>query len=102
MPCASKKQAGRPSKLSSDELAQIKSVLEADAPKEYGYSVWDGPSLSDYILKTYSVSLCVRQCQRLMHNLGFSLVRPQVFPGKGTEDEQERESFKKTKRACSR
>lgn len=95
MPCASKnRRAGRLS-FSSDELAQIKSVLEADAPKENGYPVWDGPSLSDYILKTYSVSLCVRQCQRLMHNLGFSLVRPQVFPGKGTEDEQERESLKK-------
>lgn len=38
-----KKQAGRPPKLSSDELAQIKSVLEADASKEYGYPVWDGP-----------------------------------------------------------
>ena len=89
------KTAGRPAKLSSEELAQIKSVLEKDAPKEYGYSVWDGPSLSDYIAKTYSVSLCVRQCQRLLHNLGFSLVRPQVFPGKGMGNEEERESFKK-------
>lgn len=42
-----KKQTGRPAKLSSEELAQIKSVLGKDAPKEYGYSVWDGPSLSD-------------------------------------------------------
>ena len=90
-----KKQTGRPAKLSSDELAQIKSVLEEDAPKQYGYPVWDGPALSDYILKTYSVSLCVRQCQRLLHSLGFSLVRPQVFPGKGTGDEEGRESFKK-------
>lgn len=90
-----KKQTGRPAKLSSEELAQIKSVLGKDAPKEYGYSVWDGPSLSDYIAKTYSVSLCVRQCQRLLHNLGFSLVRPQVFPGKGMGNEDERESFKK-------
>ena len=47
------------------------------------------------INKTYSVSLCVRQCQRLLHNLGFSLVRPQVFPGKGMGNEEERESFKK-------
>ncbi len=34
-----KKQAGRPPKLSSDRLAQIKSVLEADAPKEHVYPV---------------------------------------------------------------
>ena len=91
-----KKQTGRPAKLSSEELAQIKSVLAKDTPKEYGYPVWDGPSLSDYIAKTYSVSLCVRQCQRLLHALGFSLVRPQVFPGKGADNEQEREEFKKT------
>lgn len=48
--------------------------------------------LSDYIAKTYSVSLCVHQCQRLLHNLGFSLVRPQVFPDKGMGNEEERES----------
>lgn len=90
-----KKQTGRPAKLSSRELAQIKSVLAEDNPKEYGYPVWDGPSLSDYIAKTYSVSLCTRQCQRMLHALGFSLVRPQVFPGKGTGSEAERESFKK-------
>lgn len=90
-----KKQTGRPAKLSSEELEHIKSVLTKDVPKEYGYSVWDGPSLSDYIEKTYSVSLCVRQCQRILHALGFSLVRPQVFPGKGTGNEAEREDFKK-------
>lgn len=90
-----KKQTGRPSKLSSEEMAQIKSVIEEDAPKKYGYSVWDGPSLSDFILKTYSVSLCVRQCQRLLHALGFSLVRPQVFPGKSMSNKEERENFKK-------
>lgn len=90
-----KKQTGRPAKLSSEQLFQIKSVLEKDTPKEYGYSVWDGPSLSDYIAKTYAVSLCIRQCQRLLHTLGFSLVRPQVFPGKGTQNDEERENFKK-------
>ena len=90
-----KKQTGRPAKLSPEELAQIKSVLAKDTPKEYGYPVWDGPSLSDYIAKTYSVPLCVRQCQRLLHSLGFSLVRPQIFPGKGAGNEQEREDLKK-------
>ena len=91
-----KKQTGRPPKLSSEDIAAIKSVLEEDNPRAYGYNVWDGPALSDYIRKTYDVELCVRQCQRLFHNLGFSLVRPQTFPSKEKNElEEERKSFKK-------
>lgn len=91
-----KKQSGRPSKLTSDQIAEIRSVLEEDNPKKYGHNVWDGPSLAAYIKATYSVTLCVRQCQRLFHNLGFSLVRPQTFPSKGEQNEEERSAYKKT------
>ena len=91
-----KKQSGRPSKLTSEQIAEIRSVIEEDDPKKYGYNVWDGPSLAAYIKKTYSVTLCVRQCQRLFHNLGFSLVRPQTFPSKGEQNEEERSEYKKT------
>ena len=63
--------------------------------KKYGFNVWDGPSLSAYIVKTYSVKLCVRQCQRIFHKLGFSLVRPQTFPNKGEKNEEERNEYKK-------
>ena len=91
-----KKQSGRPSKLTSEQIAEIRSVLEEDNPKKYGHNVWDGPSLAAYIEKTYSVTLCVRQCQRLFHNLGFSLVRPQTFPSKGEQNQEERSEYKKT------
>ena len=91
-----KKQSGRPSKLTSNQIAEIRSVLEEDNPKKYGHNVWDGPSLAAYIKATYSVTLCVRQCQRLFHNLGFSLVRPQTFPSKGEQNEEERSEYKKT------
>ena len=91
-----KKQSGRPSKLTSDQMTEIRSVLEEDNPKKYGHNVWDGPSLAAYIKATYSVTLCVRQCQRLFHNLGFSLVRPQTFPSKGEQNEEERSEYKKT------
>ena len=91
-----KKQSGRPSKLTSEQIDEIRSVLEEDNPKKYGHNVWDGPSLAAYIGKTYSVTLCVRQCQRLFHNLGFSLVRPQTFPSKGEQNQEERSEYKKT------
>ncbi len=90
-----KKQSGRPMKLSPEQIATIKTVLEEDDPKKYGYQVWDGPGLSAYIKTTYSVHLSVRQCQRMFHNLGFSLVRPQTFPGKDEENTEQREDFKK-------
>lgn len=91
-----KKQPGRPAKLSHEDLSAIKSVLEEDNPKAYGYNVWDGPALSDYIKKTYGVTLCVRQCQRMFHDFGFSLVRPQTFPSKDKDGlDEERDDFKK-------
>ncbi len=90
-----KKPVGRPPRLNTTQCSAIKSVLEEDNPKAQGYEVWDGLSLSSYIEKTYSIHLGVRQCQRLFHKLGFSLVRPQVHPNKGENNKKEREIFKK-------
>ena len=91
-----KKSPGRRPKLTKEQKAELRAVLEEDDPKKYGQNVWDGPSLSAYIEKTYSIKLCVRQCQRLLHALGFSLVRPQTFPSKGEQNEQARTEYKKT------
>ena len=91
-----KKPTGRPSKLTKEQKAEIRTILEEDDPKKYGHNVWDGPSLSAYVEKTYTVKLSVRQCQRLFHSLGFSLVRPQIFPSKGEKNEQERTEYIKT------
>ena len=94
-----KKPTGRPPRLTNEQKAEICAILEEDNPKKYGQNVWDGPSLSSFIEKTYAIKLCVRQCQRLFHSLGFSLVRPQRFPSKGEQNEQDRTEYKKTQRA---
>ncbi len=88
------KQEGRPSKLNDEQLAIICDSIKKD-PKEFGYEIWDGPSLSDFIKKKFDIDLGIRQCQRLFHKLGFSLVRPQTFPSVGEANTQEREIFKK-------
>ena len=93
-----KKQPGRPNKLTKDQKEEIKVVILSE-PSLYGYNVWDGPSLSDFILKKYDVKLGVRQCQRLFHQLGFSQIRPQTFPSKDHEEDPSRGEFKKTERA---
>ena len=63
--------------------------------QDYGYNVWDGPSLSDFISKTFNVVLGVRACQLLMHRLGFNLIRPQTYPSLENPQEEAREDFKK-------
>ena len=90
-----KKPTGRPPRLTKEQKVEIRAILEEDDPKKYGQNAWDGPSLSAYIKKTHGVKLGVRQCQRLFHSLGFSLIRPQTFPSKGEENERERTEYKK-------
>lgn len=90
-----KKRTGRQPRLGHQERASIQAVLEEDQPKKYGYCVWDGRSLSDYIQKRFPVQLGIRQCQRLLHQLGFSLVRPQTFPSKNEDNKDARGAFKK-------
>ena len=89
-----RKQPGRPHKLSKEQKEEIKDAILSD-PSIHGYNVWDGPSLSDFILKKYDVNLGVRQCQRLFHQLGFSQIRPQAFPSKDREEDPSRGEFKK-------
>ena len=91
------KPSGRPSKLTAEQKSEIDQTLQKE-PSEFGYKVWDGPTLSAYIKKTYGVDLCTRQCQRLFHELGYSKIRPQVFPSKGYEDTEARNEFKKTRK----
>lgn len=90
-----KPRSGRPPKLSSEQRADVDMVLQSE-PGNYGYKVWDGPSLSAYINSTFGIPLSIRQCQRLMHELGYSYIRPQPYPSKGYEDTKERNEFKKT------
>lgn len=89
-----RQRPGRPPKLSAEQCAAIDSAIQSD-PKDFGFKIWDGPSLSSYISNTFGVQLSVRQCQRLFHDLGYSCIRPQPYPSKGYEDSDEREAFKK-------
>ena len=91
------KQSGRPGKLSDEQKAEIKKVLR-ESPDKHGYCVWDGISLSDYIASKYDIKYSIRQCQRLFHELGFSLQRAGTFPSLEEQNGSEREEFKKNSR----
>ena len=89
-----KRRSGRPRKLTDEQRSSIDTVLQSD-PKDFGFKVWDGPSLSAYIEDQFGISFSIRQCQRLFHELGYSHIRPQPYPSKECEDTAEREAFKK-------
>lgn len=96
-----RQRPGRPPKLTSEQLKEIDQALQSD-PKSYGFKIWDGPSLSAYIKLRYGIDMGVRQCQRYFHSLGYSRIRPQPYPGKGYEDTEERQAFKKNEARSDR
>lgn len=68
---------GRPSSLTEIQIKQLDTDLQK-SPEDFGYDLynWDGLVLSRHLKDHYNVSLKVRQCQRIMHQLGYTLQRP--------------------------
>lgn len=91
------KRSGRPPRLNATQLSEIKEALQQD-PEKSGISgnIWDGKSLSRHIENKYGITLKVRRCQTLFHELGFSLKRARPVVAKG--DATKKEAFKKTPR----
>ena len=89
-----KPRPGAPRKLNENQLKELDKMIQGN-PADYGCKVWDGPSLSMVINQTFGVSLGVRQCQRLFHELGFSRIRPQTYPSKDCDQTEERKAFQK-------
>ena len=94
-----KKKPGRTSRLSNEQLGEIKMALQK-APEESGVSanIWDGKSLSWYIESKYQIALKVRRCQEMFHELGFSLKRARPVVSKGSalkKEESKKNSWKR-------
>lgn len=89
---------GRPSRLSIEQKELLKHDV-AIPPREFGYdfSNWEGKSVSEHIKNKFGVLLKVRQCQYLLHELGFTLQRPRYKFPKADLEEQKRfiQDFKK-------
>lgn len=77
----SSNHSGRPSRLTEVQMKQLDTDLQK-SPEDFGYDFnnWDGLVLSKHLKDHYNVSLQVRQCQRIMHRLGYTLQRPQTKP----------------------
>ncbi len=88
------KQTGRPRVLSPEQEEKIKFLLNEDEPEKYGYRVWDGPSMSDYISGSMGVEYSPRACQKLFHRLNYNRIVPQPYPSLEDPDIPSREIYK--------
>ena len=89
---------GRPSRLSNQQKEELKAdVLMHPRGLGYEFSNLEGKSVADHIKTKFGASLKVRQCQYLLHELGFTLQRPRYnFPKADPEKQEEfKKSFKK-------
>lgn len=86
-------RSGRPKRLSDEDLEEIGQALRSSPPDG---GLWDGKTLSAYILKKYSIHLGVRQCQRLFKKLGFRFRKPRPMLSHADPEAQKR--FKKNSR----
>lgn len=86
---------GRPARLTPKQLDKVEEVLRG-RPEDVGLStgLWDGPTLSAYLKKTFGITLKVRQCQRLFRQLGFRLRKPRPVVASADPDLQK--AHKKT------
>lgn len=70
-------RSGRPSRLEKKVQAQLEQALQRD-PREFGLqrNRWDGIVVVEYLRRVHGVELQVRQAQRWIRAMGFSLRRP--------------------------
>jgi len=85
---------GRIAKLNAEQLAKLDKDLQ-QCPSAFGYELnnWDGLLVSRHLEEHYCLDVHVRQCQRIMRKLGYTLQRPQTKPYCSTPEAQE--EFKK-------
>lgn len=86
---------GRPGQLSWPDQQKLRNEISR-SPRELRYdrNLWDGPLLSHHLKEQYRITLSVRQCQRLFHQLGFTRQRPRRRAREANPFHQE--FFKKT------
>jgi transposase len=72
-----KKRLGRPCRLDQKVQKHLEKALGKD-PREFGLkrNRWDGIVVVEYLERVHGVKLKVRQAQRWIRRLGFSLRRP--------------------------
>jgi len=95
-------KSGRRSRLSNEQLEELRGVLMNSIPEDYGYNTatWTGPILREYIAKRYGVKYQRAQIYNVLKKLGFSYQKGKAkYP---EANEQARKEFKEALKKTSR
>lgn len=70
-------RSGRPSRLTAAQVRRIETALRK-TPRDVkmNAALWDGPTLSAFIVREFKVHLGPRQCQRMFRMFGFRFRKP--------------------------
>ena len=90
-----KPHLGAKPKLNQQQLEQLANAIK-DEPNRFGYDVWNGKIVADFIHKQFDVTLSVSHCLKILKDkLNLSFTRARMFPTKGKDNVAEQEEFKK-------
>jgi len=75
-----KKQPGKIPLLRKEDLSEIKHFLISNKPIRYNglSSGWTSREVKSHIQKEFNIHYSLRHIERLLHNLGFSLITPRT------------------------
>lgn len=79
-------RSGKPSRLSSKNLGELKKVLLDFPPHRYGGESmgWLTRMAIQYVFDTYGVKYSMRRMQELFHELGLNLITPRTEHSKAS------------------
>lgn len=97
--------AGRPSRLTKEQLTDIKDLILNKRPVDVGFPAefnWTSELIAKYIKKEYGFDYSVRGVTGMLKRLGLSYTRPTYVLAKADKQKQEqfKEDFKKVKKTC--
>ena len=81
-----KPRSGKPTKLSQEQLQELKQVLLDFPPERYGGKSlgWLTKIAIQYVSDTYGVKYSMRRMQELFHNFGLNLITPRTEHSKAS------------------
>lgn len=94
---------GRPSRLTEDQQAEVKSVILNKIPSEVGFPAefnWTAGLIGKYIKRQYDYDYSIRGITGMLDRMGLSYTRPTYVLAKADKQKQEQfvQEFEKTKK----
>ena len=84
-----KQKTGRKPLLNDRQLYELWWAIHID-PNEFGYNVWEGKTIADFIAKEFDVKFSPAHCTKILKKINIVRRRPQKYPSRNREGLNER------------